>query len=132
MAQSSRPPREQRHGRRPLARVTSKAPAPAAPLWHGGGPADTTARRPWPDRSKLFDISDAASSPSGSPPSSRLYLLFNEGYRGASPQFAVREALCDEAVRLARLLQESPLGETPSTDALVALMHLNAAPARAD
>jgi len=63
-----------------------------------------------------------------------LYLLFNEGYHGASPEAAVRSELCHEAMRLAALLLEHPLGATPATYALSALMCLNAArlPARVD
>ena len=63
-----------------------------------------------------------------------LYLLFNEGYHGASPESAVRAELCREAMRLAALLREHPLSETPATYALSALMCLHAArlPARLD
>src|SRR5215469_9114152 len=63
-----------------------------------------------------------------------LYLLFNEGYHGASPQAAVRAELCQEAMRLAALLREHPLASTPATCALSALMCLHAArlPARLD
>jgi RNA polymerase sigma-70 factor (ECF subfamily) len=63
-----------------------------------------------------------------------LYLLFNEGYHGASPESAVRAELCQEAIRLTRLLLDHPLGATPATHALSALMYLHAArlPARVD
>lgn len=63
-----------------------------------------------------------------------LYLLFNEGYHGASAEFAVRTDLCQQAMRLAELLLDHPLGATPSTYALSALMCLNKArlPARLD
>lgn len=63
-----------------------------------------------------------------------LYLLFNEGYHGASPETAVRLELCHEAMRLTTILLRHPLGGTPSTYALAALMCLNAArlPARVD
>jgi RNA polymerase sigma factor (sigma-70 family) len=63
-----------------------------------------------------------------------LYLLFNEGYHGASAEFAVRADLCQEAMRLAALLLNHPLGATPPTYALSALMCLNRArlPARLD
>ena len=63
-----------------------------------------------------------------------LYLLFNEGYHGASAEFAVRADLCQEAMRLAKLLLDHPLGATPATYALSALMCLNKArlPARLD
>ena len=63
-----------------------------------------------------------------------LYLLFNEGYHGASPATAVRSELCREAMWLTALLLEHPLGRTPTTYALASLMCLNAAwlPARVD
>lgn len=63
-----------------------------------------------------------------------LYLLFNEGYHGASAEFAVRAELCQEAMRLAALLLEHPWGATASSYALSALMCLNKArlPARLD
>jgi RNA polymerase sigma-70 factor (ECF subfamily) len=63
-----------------------------------------------------------------------LYLLFNEGYHGASAEFTVRAELCDEAMRLTKLLLEHPLGATPASYALSSLMCLNRArlPARVD
>jgi RNA polymerase sigma-70 factor (ECF subfamily) len=63
-----------------------------------------------------------------------LYLLFNEGYHGASGETAVRSELCREAMRLTAMLLEHPLGRTPATFALAALMALHAArlPARVD
>jgi len=63
-----------------------------------------------------------------------LYLLFNEGYHGASTESPVRTELCGEALRLAGLLRRHPLASTPATLALGALMCLHAArlPARVD
>lgn len=63
-----------------------------------------------------------------------LYLLFNEGYHGASSSCAVRPELCDEALRLTALLLDYPPAATPTTHALLASMCLNAArlPARVD
>jgi RNA polymerase sigma-70 factor (ECF subfamily) len=60
-----------------------------------------------------------------------LYLLFNEGYHGAS---ATRVEVCDEALRLVQLLCDHPPTAAPSTHALAALMCLHAArlPARID
>jgi RNA polymerase sigma factor (sigma-70 family) len=84
---------------------------------------------------RMFDIADAAEFSLSLPAVHRaLYLLFNEGYHGASPRFAMRAELCREALRLAGLLQEHSVGSTPATDALAALMCLNAArlPARSD
>jgi RNA polymerase sigma-70 factor (ECF subfamily) len=56
-----------------------------------------------------------------------LYLLFNEGYLSAHPEHAIRRELCDEAVRLATLLAEHPVGAVPESFALLALMHLHVA-----
>src|SRR5450755_300466 len=63
-----------------------------------------------------------------------LYLLFSEGYHGASPESAVRVELCHEAMRLAALLLEHPQAATPASYALCGLMYLQAArlPARVD
>ena len=63
-----------------------------------------------------------------------LYLLFNEGYHGASEEATVRTELCREAMRLTALLLGHPLGSTPATHALGALMSFNAArlPERVD
>ena len=56
-----------------------------------------------------------------------LYLLFNEGYLSAHAEQAIRRELCDEAIRLASLLVEHPVGAVPETCALLALMHLHSA-----
>ena len=63
-----------------------------------------------------------------------LYLLFNEGYKASSGENLVREELCEEAIRLGELLVAHPVGNQPKTQALVALMLLNAArnPTRLD
>jgi len=84
---------------------------------------------------RLFDVAAAAEVARRLPAVQRaLYLLFNEGYHGASPEAAVRLDLCQEAMRLAAILMTHPLGGTPGTNALAALMCLNAArlPARVD
>lgn len=60
-----------------------------------------------------------------------LYLLFTEGYLSSRDEEAIRRELCDEAVRLATLLAEHPIGAVPETFALLALMHLHAARLRA-
>jgi RNA polymerase sigma factor (sigma-70 family) len=56
-----------------------------------------------------------------------LYLLFTEGYLSSHPEAAIRRELCNEAIRLATLLTQHPLGRAPETFALLALMHLHAA-----
>jgi RNA polymerase sigma factor (sigma-70 family) len=77
---------------------------------------------------KLFDVTDAADLLARLPAVQRaLYLLFNEGYHGASAGFAVRADLCREAMRLVALLREHPVAATPATYALSALMSLLAA-----
>ncbi len=84
---------------------------------------------------KLFDIADSEDFAARLVAVNRaLYLLFNEGYHGASPESAVRAELCQEAMRLAALLREHPLASTPATYALSALMCFHAArlPARLD
>jgi RNA polymerase sigma factor (sigma-70 family) len=87
-------------------------------------------------RSKnLFEIADHADFTARLSAVHRaLYLLFNEGYHGASPESAVRTELCREAMRLAALLLERPPSAIPATYALSALMCLDAArlPARID
>jgi RNA polymerase sigma factor (sigma-70 family) len=83
---------------------------------------------------RLFDLSDAEFSVRLSAVRRALYLLFNEGYHGASGESAVRVELCHEAMRLTALLREYPPAATPETDALGSLMCLHAArlPARLD
>lgn len=55
-----------------------------------------------------------------------LYLLFNEGYSSAQSDRVIRRELCDEALRLALMLNEDPAGALPETDALIALICLHA------
>lgn len=84
---------------------------------------------------RLFDTALPADFADRLPAVQRaLYLLFNEGYHGASPERSVRTELCHEAIRLAAVLLQHPLGKTSSTYALAALMTLTAArlPARTD
>lgn len=62
-----------------------------------------------------------------------IYLLFNEGYSASGGEAHVREALCDEAIRLSRLLLKLFQAE-PEIAGLTALMLLQHArmPARLD
>ena len=76
----------------------------------------------------LFDPRSSAEFSARLPTVQRaLYLLFNEGYHGASAESAVRIELCEEAMRLAALLLGHPLGTTPGSYALSALMCLHKA-----
>jgi RNA polymerase sigma factor (sigma-70 family) len=56
-----------------------------------------------------------------------LYLLFNEGYHGASAEAVVRTDLCRQAMRLVTMLVEHAPSATPSTKTLASLMCLLAA-----
>jgi RNA polymerase sigma-70 factor (ECF subfamily) len=93
------------------------------------------AKKTLADSKRLFDLADPTEFTARLPAVQRsLYLLFNEGYQGASPEFAIRTDLCREAMRLSALLLRHPLGAVPSTYSLSALMCFNAArlPARSD
>lgn len=84
---------------------------------------------------KLFDVAGGVQFSARLPAVQRaLYLLFNEGYHGASAERAVRVELCREGMRLTAILLEHPLGKTSATYALAALMCLHAArlPSRVD
>jgi predicted RNA polymerase sigma factor len=59
-----------------------------------------------------------------------IYLIFNEGYSATAGDDWMRPALCDEALRLGRVLAElSPM--EPEVHGLVALMEIQASRARA-
>ena len=59
-----------------------------------------------------------------------VYLVFNEGYSPTSGEEWVRPALCQEAMRLGRILAELTPGE-PEVHGLVALMEIQASRLRA-
>jgi RNA polymerase sigma-70 factor (ECF subfamily) len=95
----------------------------------------TRAKKALAKSKRLFDVEAAAEFSARLPAVHRaLYLLFNEGYHGASPETAVRVDLCREAMRLTAMLLDHPLGATPATYALAALMALDASrlPSRVD
>jgi predicted RNA polymerase sigma factor len=77
---------------------------------------------------RLFDLADADFAARLSAVHRALYLLFNEGYHGASAQAAVQVDLCREATRLVTLLVDHAITATPGTYALAALMCLHGAP----
>jgi RNA polymerase sigma-70 factor (ECF subfamily) len=83
---------------------------------------------------RLFDLGDAEFAGRLATVRRALYLMFSEGYHGASAESAVRPPLCEEAMRLVALLREHPPAATPVSSALAALMCLHAArlPARVD
>jgi RNA polymerase sigma-70 factor, ECF subfamily len=51
-----------------------------------------------------------------------LYLMFNEGYSASSGTELIRNALCDEAIRLARTLQQLMPDEPEATCALALML----------
>src|SRR5215831_13820905 len=88
----------------------------------------TRAKKVLAKSKRLFEVAQEAEFSARLPAVLRaLYLLFNEGYHGASPECAVRTELCREAMRLASILLQHPVGAVPATYALAALMCLNAA-----
>ena len=54
-----------------------------------------------------------------------IYLLFNEGYKSAEGENLIRQELCEDAIRLNRVLLESEICNTPAANALIALMHFH-------
>ncbi|PZR26031.1 MAG: RNA polymerase subunit sigma-24 [Citrobacter freundii] len=52
-----------------------------------------------------------------------LYLLFNEGYNSSHPDQLIRTDLCEEAIRLCRMLCQHPLTRLPRTHALLSLFY---------
>ena len=59
-----------------------------------------------------------------------IYLIFNEGYSATAGDDWLRPALCDEALRLGRILAELATAE-PEVHGLVALMEIQASGSRA-
>ena len=59
-----------------------------------------------------------------------VYLIYNEGYTATAGEDWLRPALCDEALRLARMLAELAPGE-PEVHGLVALLELQSSRAAA-
>ena len=59
-----------------------------------------------------------------------IYLIFNEGYAATSGEDWMRPALCEEALRLGRILAELAAQE-PEVHSLVALMEIQASRAKA-
>jgi len=95
----------------------------------------TRSKKVFEKSTTLFNVADSHEFSTRLPAVQRaLYLLFNEGYHGASAEHAIRTELCHEAMRLSALLLEHPSGAVPATYALSALMCLDAArlPARMD
>jgi RNA polymerase sigma-70 factor (ECF subfamily) len=56
-----------------------------------------------------------------------LYQLFTEGYATTAGESGIDETLCDESLRLARILTDDPRWTSPAAEALRALFCLHAA-----
>jgi RNA polymerase sigma factor (sigma-70 family) len=93
------------------------------------------AKKALAESKRLFDLGSADDVAARLPAVLRaVYLLFNEGYHGASRETAVRAELCEEALRLVHLLASHRLTATPAAHALAALLNFDAArlPGRTD
>lgn len=55
-----------------------------------------------------------------------IYLLFNEGYSSSTGHEFIRYEVCEEAIRLAKIIAANPTIASSNTYALLALMTLNA------
>ena len=55
-----------------------------------------------------------------------IYLIFSEGYKAGEGDALIRADLCAEAIRLAEMLVQHPLGNLPVVHALLALMYMQA------
>ncbi len=55
-----------------------------------------------------------------------IYLMFNEGYKASEGEFLIKKEICDEAIRLALILEQHPNCNIPELNALIALMYFNA------
>lgn len=54
-----------------------------------------------------------------------IYLLFNEGYKTTEGEELLKRDLCNEAIRLAKLLTEYDLTDIPMSHSLLALMYFH-------
>jgi RNA polymerase sigma-70 factor, ECF subfamily len=93
----------------------------------------TIAQRLVRAKRQIRDESIAFELPAGKDLATRLdaaleviYLMFNEGYGAQAGEDLVRQDLCEEALRLARLVASSSVA-TPQAHALVALLAFQAA-----
>lgn len=75
----------------------------------------------------LVDITPEHYSPRLGDVQRVLYLLFTEGYLSSRVETSVRRELCEESARLTHRLEGHPIGQTTTTMALLALMHLQLA-----
>jgi len=85
------------------------------------------------DEGMQFDLPEPDELPSRLPPIlDVLYQLFTEGYSTTDSEAGIDEALCDESLRIVRLLTDDRRWTSPAAEALRALacFHVARAPAR--
>jgi RNA polymerase sigma factor (sigma-70 family) len=94
---------------------------------------ETIAKRLYRAREKIRQENIPMEVPAPSSLTSRLevvlhtlYLFFNEGYNSSHPDQLIRHDLCEEAIRLCLLLTGNSITNIPQTNALLALMCLQA------
>ncbi len=75
----------------------------------------------------LTELNNAAVSERLETVRSTIYLIFNEGFAATQGTISVRQDLCEEAIRLANMLAQHPICQSPSTFALLALLRMHAA-----
>ena len=85
-------------------------------------------------KSRLREEPDAAEAPSldklrdrSTAVATVIYLLFSEGYNASHAEVPIRRDLCDEALRLARMLANHAAGSSPEVFALLALLSFHSA-----
>ena len=76
---------------------------------------------------ELTELDNAAIASRIDAVQSTIYLLFNEGYSSSSGNATLRKNLCEEAIRLARMLVGSVHISASSSSALLALMLMHVA-----
>ncbi len=56
-----------------------------------------------------------------------IYLLFNEGYKATHGEHLIKQDICEEAIRLAKIINDHDNCKAPELSALLALMYFNSA-----
>ena len=104
----------------------TRSPAPSSPRSRRSRSASFAPSARWPKRASRSKFPAAPNYARASPRCSRcIYLIFNEGYSATAGDDWMRPALCEEALRLGRILAELAPNE-PEVHGLVALMEIQA------
>jgi RNA polymerase sigma factor (sigma-70 family) len=78
-------------------------------------------------REELVDLDNQAVAQRLESVRATIYLIFNEGYAASSGDSPIRQDLCEEAIRLSRMLTVHPLCAQPTSSALLSLLLLHSA-----